>query len=255
MGKFRVGMMLFPQLTSYASIGEAARRADSMGVDSIWVWDHFLPVHGEAVGNHFEAYMLLAAIAVQTSRAELGVMVSCNSFRNPNLLADMIRTIDHISRGRAILGIGSGWYEREYLEYGYEFGTAGSRLKDLAQALPVIRERLGKLTPPPVRQPLPILTGGGGEKVTLRLVAQYADQWNFLGDPAVIQHRNTLLDGYCAEIGRDPAEIERTVLLDGEQLEKLEAYVEADLTHMILGLGEPWNFKGMEKLVSWQDSQ
>jgi len=143
-------------------------------------------------GGNFEAYTLLAAIAVLTSRVELGVMVSCNSFRNLNLLADMIRTIDHIS---------------------------------------------------------------GGEKVTLRLVAQYADQWNFLGDPAVIQSRNTLLDGYCAEIGRDPAEIERTVLLEDKQLEKLEAYVEVGLTHLILGSGDPWNFKGLEKLVSWRDHQ
>ena len=256
MAKFRVGIQFHPQHTSYASIAEAARHADSMGVDSIWLWDHFYPLYGDPEGNHFEAYTLLAALAAQTRQAELGVMVTCNSYRNPNLLADMIRTIDHISAGRAILGIGSGWFERDYQEYGYEFGTAGGRLKALGQALPVIRERLGKLTPPPVRQPLPILIGGGGEKVTLRLVAKYANLWNIIAEPVDVKRKNGLLDGYCAEIGRDPAEIERTVVLLGnDPLEKLEAYVEAGMTHLILGSGEPWNFMALEKLVSWRDSQ
>ena len=256
MAKFRIGIQLHPQHTSYASIAEAARHADSIGVDSIWLWDHFYPLYGDPGGNHFEAYTVLAALAAQTSQAELGVMVTCNSYRNPNLLADMIRTVDHISRGRAILGIGAGWFERDYNEYGYEFGTAGSRLKALGKALSVIRERLGKLTPPPVRQPLPILIGGGGEKVTLRLVAQYANLWNVIAEPADVKRKNSLLDGYCAEIGRDPKEIERTVvLLGGDPLEKLDAYLDAGMTHLILGSGEPWNFKGLEKLVSWRDSQ
>ena len=256
MANFRIGIQLHPQHTSYASIAEAARHADSMGVDSIWLWDHFFPLYGDPGGNHFEAYTLLAALAAQISQAELGVMVTCNSYRNPNLLADMIRTVDHISRGRAILGIGAGWFERDYNEYGYEFGTAGSRLKALAKALPVIQERLGKLTPPPVRQPLPILIGGGGEKVTLRLVAQYANLWNVIAEPADVKRKNSLLDGYCAEIGRDPKEIERTVvLLGGNPLEKLDAYVDAGMTHLILGSGEPWNFIDLEKLMAWRDSQ
>ena len=256
MGKYRIGIQLHPQHTSYASIAEAARHADSMGVDSIWLWDHFYPLYGDPGGNHFEAYTLLAALAAQTRQAELGIMVSCNSYRNPNLLADMIRTVDHISGGRAILGIGSGWFERDYEEYGYEFGTASERLKALGKALPVIQERLGKLTPPPVRQPLPILIGGGGEKVTLRLVAKYADMWNIIAEPVDVRRKNDLLDGYCSEIGRNPADIERTVVLLGnDPFEKLEAYVEAGMTHLILGSGEPWYFKALEKLVSWRDSQ
>ncbi len=256
MSAFRVGVQFHPQHTSYASIAEAARRADGMGVDSIWVWDHFYPLYGDPNGNHFEAYTLLAALAAQTSHAELGIMVTCNSYRNPNLLADSIRTIDHISGGRAILGIGAGWFERDYQEYGYEFGTASGRLKALAANLPVIVERLKRLTPPPVRQPLPILIGGGGEKVTLRLVARYASMWNIIAEPADVKRKNALLDGYCAEIGRDPAEIERTaVLLDKDPLARASEYVDAGITHLILGTGEPWNFAGIESLIAWRDRQ
>lgn len=256
MTKYRIGIQLHPQHTSYASLAEAARRADSLGVDSIWVWDHFYPLYGDPQGNHFEAYTLLAALAAQTNRAELGVMVTCNSYRNPNLLADMIRTIDHISGGRAILGIGAGWFERDYQEYGYEFGTPAGRLKALKAALPVIQARLGKLTPAPVRQPLPILIGGGGEKVTLRLVARYASLWNIIAEPADVKRKNSLLDGYCQAIGRDPSEIERTVvLLGGDPLEKLPAYLDAGMTHFILGSGEPWNFAGLEKLLAWRAQQ
>jgi probable F420-dependent oxidoreductase len=254
MGKFRIGIQLHPQHTSYDSIAAAARRADEMGVDSIWVWDHFYPLYGDPNGNHFEAYTLLAALAAQTKQAELGIMVTCNSYRNPNLLADMIRTIDHISHGRAILGIGSGWFERDYQEYGYEFGTAPGRLQALKAALPVIQARLGKLTPPPVRQPLPILIGGGGEKVTLRLVAKYASMWNIIAEPADVKRKNGLLNQYCQEIGRDPAEIERTVVLLGnDPMEKLQAYLDAGMTHLILGTGEPWNFAGLEKLLDWRN--
>jgi alkanesulfonate monooxygenase SsuD/methylene tetrahydromethanopterin reductase-like flavin-dependent oxidoreductase (luciferase family) len=183
-------------------------------------------------------------------------MVTCNSYRNPNLLADMIRTIDHISSGRAILGIGAGWFERDYNEYGYEFGTAPGRLKALKAALPVILERLGQLTPPPVRQPLPILIGGGGEKVTLRLVAKYASMWNIIAEPVDVKRKNDLLNGYCQEIGRDPAEVERTVvLLGGDPFEKLKAYQDAGMTHFILGTGDPWNISGLEKLLAWRDQQ
>ena len=256
MGKFRVGVQLHPQQTTYASIAEAARRADQMGVDSIWVWDHFYPLYGDPAGNHFEAYTLLAALAAQTNHAELGIMVTCNSYRNPNLLADMIRTVDHISGGRAILGIGAGWFERDYKEYGYEFGTAPQRLKALKAALPVILERLGKLTPLPVRQPLPVLIGGGGEKVTLRLVAKYANMWNIIASPEDVKRKNGLLNGYCKEIGRDPAEIERTVvLMGGDPMETLPAYRDAGMTHFILGSGDPWDFTGLEKLLAWREQQ
>jgi alkanesulfonate monooxygenase SsuD/methylene tetrahydromethanopterin reductase-like flavin-dependent oxidoreductase (luciferase family) len=168
----------------------------------------------------------------------------------------MARTLDHISDGRFILGIGSGWNQRDYEEYGYEFGTAASRLRDLDRDMPVIMDRLAKLNPPPVRQPLPILIGGGGEKVTLRIVAQYATIWNGQGEPEVLGRKNQILDEWCAKVGRDPMEIERSAQILGPQLDKLDEYLAAGITHLIChAIGPDYDLAPLNKLIAWRDSQ
>jgi probable F420-dependent oxidoreductase len=157
---------------------------------------------------------MLGGWAEQTSRVEIGALVTCNTYRNPDLLADMARTVDHISGGRLVLGIGAGWFERDYEEYGYSFGSPGTRIAALGEALPRIRARWSKLHPSPTRD-IPILIGGGGERKTLRLVARHADIWHGFGSPETLAHKNEVLDTWCAEIGRDPAEIERSTGVHG----------------------------------------
>jgi probable F420-dependent oxidoreductase len=255
MTNIRVGVQLHPQQTTYASFADAVKRVESIGVDTIFDWDHFFPLYGEPNGPHFEGWTMLSAMAVLTTRAEVGALVTCNGYRNPNLLADMARTIDHISSGRLILGIGAGWFERDYNEYGYDFGTPASRLKALGQSLPIIQERLEKLNPPPTRH-IPILIGGGGEKVTLRLTAKYADIWNGFGPLENWQKKNQVLTDWCHKIGRDPTQIERSMAgLRPEDIpNNLNAYVDGGATHLIYGMGAPWDFASVERLVAWKEN-
>ncbi len=253
MARFKVGVQLHPQHTSTDDLRRAWRDADAMGVDSLWVWDHFYPLYGDPNGAHFEGWTLLAAMAVETRVAHFGAMVTCNSYRNPELLADMARTIDHLSGGRMVLGIGAGWFQRDYDEYGYPFGTAIDRLHALRDALPRIEARLGKLNPPPVQDPLPILIGGGGEKVTLKIVAERAQLWNGFGPPARYAHKNAVLSRWCEELGRDPGEIERTVLIEVEEVEGAEDFLDAGADHLIVEIGtdggKPFDLSPVQRLL------
>ncbi len=250
---FRVGVQLHPQSTSYVEFRDAWRRAEALGVDSIWTWDHFFPLYGDPDADHFEGWTLLTAMAADTERARLGMLVSCNSYRNPELLADMARTVDHVSGGRMYLGIGAGWFERDYTEYGVEFGTAIGRLRKLEVDLPRLVARLAKLTPAPIGD-LPILVGGSGEKVTLRLTAEHADAWNSFGPPETFAHKNAVLDRWCRELGRDPAEIERTVAISPEDVGNADAFLEAGATHLIVMTGHPYDLSAVEQLIARRDA-
>ncbi len=166
-----IGATLHPQHTTTDELLSAFKRAEAVGVDTIWTWDHFFPLTGDLDGASFEAWTVLAACGVQTSRAKIGCLVHGIGYRNPALTSAMAKTLDHFLGGRLILGLGAGWNERDYVEYGYDFGTPGSRLKDLERGIEIIKERWQIDAPPPPNGTVPVMIGGGGEKVTLRIVA------------------------------------------------------------------------------------
>jgi probable F420-dependent oxidoreductase len=255
MPRVTIGVQIIPQHGDFEAMKRAWIEADELGVDRIYNWDHFFPLSGEPNGKHFESLTVQAAMAAVTRRAEISSLVICNSYRNPSLLADMARTIDHISGGRFVLGIGSGWFQKDYAEYGYEFGTAGSRLRDLAQALPVIKERWERLNPPPLRR-IPILIGGGGEKVTLRIVAEHADIWHAFGDPATLKRKSAILDDWCAQVGRDPAEIQRSTTvtrLTGERQDP-SGLLDLGYTDFVVSIqGPDWDLAPLERALAWRD--
>ncbi len=253
--RIRVGVQMHPQHTTYSSYIEAVRRFESMGVDTLWDWDHFFPLYGNPRGNHYEGWTLLAAMAASTQRVEVGCLVTCNSYRNPALLSNMAKTVDHISNGRLILGLGAGWFRRDYSEYGYEFGTAGGRLDALERSLEIIKQRWEVDMPKPLRS-IPILIGGGGEKKTLRIAARHANMTHFFADVATFTHKMEVLDNWCAEFHRDPREIERacdvrSFASDAER----DDYVVAGASHFILGMGRTWNDDAVEDLVRWRDAR
>jgi len=251
----RIAVQLQPQHAEYADIRRAVSEAEDLGVDVAFNWDHFYPLYGEPDGKHFECWTMLGAWAQQTTRVEIGALVTCNSYRNPELLADMARTVDHISDGRLILGIGSGWFEKDYAEYGYEFGTAGGRLAKLGEDLPRIEARLAKLSPAPTRK-LPVLIGGGGEKKTLRLVAEHADIWHSFGDLDTFTRKSRILDEHCAAVGRDPGEIVRSVGAQGDPKDVGEALAAAGASLFTVGVNGPdYDLSKLKDWIAWRDSR
>ncbi|HLR99283.1 MAG TPA: LLM class F420-dependent oxidoreductase [Mycolicibacillus parakoreensis] len=258
----RIGVQLQPeQAPDYALIRDAVRRCEDLGVDIAFNWDHFFPLYGDPDGAHFECWTMLGAWAEQTSRIQIGALVSCNSYRNPDLLADMARTVDHISGGRLILGIGAGWNRRDYREYGYEFGTRGSRIAALGAALPRITARLGRLTPPPAG-PLPVLIGGDGERKTLRLVAEHADIWHSFADAERHRRKAAVLAEHCAAVGRDPATIEFSAAVGGDVgstdpaavTAEADALADAGVSLLTIATAGPdYDLTGAAALCRWRD--
>ena len=252
----RVGVQLQQQHAAYGDLRRACAQAEELGVDVVFNWDHFYPLYGQPDGRHFECWTMLAAFAEATERVEIGALVTCNSYRNPQLLADMARTVDHISDGRLILGIGSGWFEKDYTEYGFEFGTAGGRLDALDRDLPLIRSRWAKLNPSPTRD-IPVLIGGGGERKTLRIVAEQADIWHGFGGAETIAHKHTVLDEWCAKVGRDPLEIERSAGVSAKNpAQSAEALYAVGTRLFTVGLeGPAYDLAPLRDLVVWRDER
>jgi alkanesulfonate monooxygenase SsuD/methylene tetrahydromethanopterin reductase-like flavin-dependent oxidoreductase (luciferase family) len=257
--ELKLGALCWNQYTDWPSLLHAGIRADELGYHSLWTWDHLYPIVGSSDGPIHEGWLTLAAWAQATTRVRIGLMVGANTFREPALTAKMATTLDHISGGRATLGIGGAWFEEEHEAYGIPFGDGfPERLRWLGEALPIMRGMLRRERPtakgghyhthavrndpPPVQDRLPLLVGGGGEQVTLKLVARYADANNVGGGIEKVRHKEEVLLRHCETVGRDPNEIERTsglgvvVIRDSRE----EARRVADGIFAQNGKAEPW---------------
>ena len=224
----RFGLQLWSQSTDWPSFRDSALAAEAAGWDSVWTWDHLLAIFGPWEQPILEGWSAMAALGPLTTRVRLGLMVGANTFREPGLTAKLATTLDHVSGGRAVLGIGGAWFEREHDAFGLEFGKSpGERLDWLDEAVMLMRRLLdgervdhdgpryrmrdAVCEPRPIQAHLPILIGGGGRTKTLRTVARRADAWNNNGPLDQIRDAVGTLERHCAEVGRDPASIERTV--------------------------------------------
>lgn len=258
---------------------DAWMEAERLGASRLYTADHFFvptpddyraqrrAVEGLAVDNdgpamrtsepdakNWEATVVEAAMCATTTRAEISCLVHCNAFRNPNLLADMARTMDHLSKGRFVLGIGSGFHKRDFDEYGYVLGTFGSRLRDLDRDLDVMKARWQRLSPPPTRK-IPILMAAGGEQLALQIVARHADEWHWFAELDVLIKKSAVLDEWCEKLGRDPLSIQRIgTVRDGMPVdEQAEALVDAGFTHLIgKATGPDWDLSEIQALLEWQ---
>ena len=229
MATLNLGILLWSQAATWPEMLDAAKKVDELGYDHLWTWDHLYAIFGDPYQPIFEGWGLLHAWARETQKTKLGLLVGANTFRNPGVVAKLAATLDHVSDGRAILGIGGAWMEPEHKAHGIDFGTGfGQRLDWLDESVAAMRALLdGKdaTSPPggrysfdhlrhqpqPLQPRLPIMIGGSGEKKTLRTVARYADMWNAMGPVEVMRHKIEVLRRHCEDVGRDPADIEFTL--------------------------------------------
>jgi len=229
----------------YSDVLALAQHVEQTGWDGLWYADHFMPNAEDTSAPWPEAWTTLSALAASVPRLKMGTLVSGNTYRHPAVLAKMAATLDHISQGRAVLGLGSGWQENEHTQYGLPFYDVAERLARLDEACHVIHKLFkdtkanfdgrfyqlkdATLEPKPIQDPLPLLIGGGGEKVTLRITAEHANSWNVWGTVETLEHKMKILDDHCAGIKRDPKEIHRTAVAllfmsdDTEFVEKMKA--------------------------------
>jgi alkanesulfonate monooxygenase SsuD/methylene tetrahydromethanopterin reductase-like flavin-dependent oxidoreductase (luciferase family) len=303
MVEVKLGALCWNQYTDWPALLQAGIRADRVGYDSLWTWDHLYPIIGDPHGPIYEGWLTITAWAQATKRVRIGLMVGANPYREPSLVAKMATTLDHISGGRAILGIGAAWFEQEAHDFGLQFGEGPpERLRWLGEALPVMRGMLDgtepsasgpryaaarvRNLPAPIQSHLPICVGGGGEKVTLKLVARYADMCNIGGGVATVRRRDAILRQHCETVGRDEREIERTTgigtvfirddrreahrlfreAFDRNEIDRLWAdqpvgtpedvadrlapYLELGYRHLIAGVPAPYDEESMTRLIT-----
>ncbi|WP_251451345.1 LLM class F420-dependent oxidoreductase [Microbacterium sp. Marseille-Q6648] len=256
----RLGVQIQPQHVTYPQIRDAVRTLEDLGVDILFNWDHFFPLTGDPEGLHFESWTMLGAWAEQTERVEFGALVNCNSYRNADLQADMARTIDHISArggdtGRFIFGTGSGWFERDYDAYGYEFGTAGSRLDDLAEGLKRIEARWEALNPAPTRR-IPVMIGGKGEKKTLRLVARHADIWHSFVMPDELPAKLEVIQRWAETEQRDTANLVISNELHRRDEEIADGLYAGGTRMFTLGFpGPDFDYDLVRRWLAWRDAK
>jgi F420-dependent oxidoreductase-like protein len=254
----RFGIQVPQQNTTWPEMLSLWQEVDTLGYDTAWVFDHFMPIFSDPTGPCLEGWTALSALAMANSRVRIGVMVTGNTYRNPAVLAKMATTVDIISSGRLILGIGAGWFALEHQQYGMTFPSMGGRLQRLDESLEMIKllwtqDRASftgrhyqlqdaSFNPKPLQKPHPpILVGATGENIALGIVARHAQMWNSFGTPEVFRHKIERLTDHCERIGRDPATIEKSVLLPGmfdlkEARQQVDAYLAAGVTHLMFSV-------------------
>ncbi len=265
MAKLRFGIKTAPQHTTYEAMLAVWKEADATPVfEHAWLFDHFAPIFSDLDGPCFEGWTLLSAFAAQTTRLRVGLMVTGNTYRHPAVHAHMAATVDVISNGRLDFGIGAGWNEYEHTSMGIPLYAPGERIRRLGEACEITKRlftqhltdfdgryyqlKEARCEPKPVQKPYPpFVIGGGGEQLTLRVVARYADVWNFAGGPVEQFTRKVgILHEHCAEVGRDPTEIELSVQLQvnyddlDSTVQTAQSFVDAGATHLILDLRYPY---------------
>jgi F420-dependent oxidoreductase-like protein len=301
--RLKFGVQTAPEHTSWDELRRTWKLVEDLGYDSAWTYDHFIPIFAGPTDPCLEGWITLAALAAHTSRIRLGVLVTGNTYRHPAILAKMGGTLDHTSGGRLIMGLGAAWYEVEHSAYGIPFYTTSERIGRLDEAAEIIKKlwtqrkvsldgRYYQLKdayaePKPLQKPYPpIMIGGGGEKLMLRVVAKHADIWNTFGSPDVFRHKLEVLRRHCTDIGRSPEEIEvswagtlqvtdsqseKQRILERwadrfgrrpeeaepsylvgsitELREKIEQFAEAGVTHFIASLTAPFHHQSLRRFA------
>ena len=275
--RLRFGVLTYPEHVTYRDIAEAWREIDALGFATAFVFDHFVPFTGRPDGPCLEAWTLLSALAAQTKHVRAGVLVTGNTYRHPAVLAKMAATVDHVSNGRLIVGLGAGWLEAEHRMYGIPFSTSGGRAQQLREAVEVFkhlftRERStfggryyqlkdAPFAPKAVQKPHPpLLIGGTGQKVILPLAARRANIWHFYDGSGAesIRQACAAFDAVCRKVGRDPGEVEKATSLYPSQLAgsakevvaRLRALAEAGVGHLIIELSQPYDRRFLRQFAN-----